>query len=249
MIGQYLIDLVDDAGYLPPDLGQAAERLGASIIREYVEPGKSATTTNRPALQRLLAELFRQGQASGEMRAGHDPLQLGEVLTADGAEDRNALERALYLESDRMGYLLGAVTQDKLDKQRGVVQNEKRQGDNEPFGMVEYAQLEGLFPEGHPYRHSTIGSMADLDAATMVLAGRGAPVDDHVGEVEGLARFATVRDPDGNPVYLHDIWPSPQEIQETIDSAIARTGVWPCGCACSGFWWLLAAGERDRISR
>jgi predicted Zn-dependent peptidase len=66
-----------------------------------------------------------------------------------------------------MGWLLGAVTQDKLDNQRGVVQNEKRQGDNQPYGLVEYAQLEALFPEGHPYHHSTIGSMADLDAASL----------------------------------------------------------------------------------
>jgi len=80
---------------------------------------------------------------------------------------RPALEQALYLESDRMGHLLGAVTQQNLTNQIGVVQNEKRQGDNQPFGMVEYAQLEGLFPEGHPYRHSTIGSMADLSAATL----------------------------------------------------------------------------------
>lgn len=78
-----------------------------------------------------------------------------------------ALELALFLESDRMGHLLGAVTQDKLDKQRGVVQNEKRQGDNEPYGLVQYAQGEGLFPVGHPYRHATIGSMADLDAASI----------------------------------------------------------------------------------
>ncbi|MGH7553535.1 MAG: M16 family metallopeptidase, partial [Longimicrobiales bacterium] len=47
------------------------------------------------------------------------------------------------------------------------VQNEQRQGDNQPYGLVEYAQLEALFPEGHPYRHSTIGSMADLSAATL----------------------------------------------------------------------------------
>ncbi|MFC7377028.1 M16 family metallopeptidase [Brevundimonas sp. GCM10030266] len=78
-----------------------------------------------------------------------------------------ALEQALFLESDRMGYLLGEVGQDVLDLQRGVVQNEKRQGDNQPYGMFEYAQLEALFPEGHPYRHSTIGSMADLDAASL----------------------------------------------------------------------------------
>ncbi|HEX8222351.1 MAG TPA: pitrilysin family protein [Allosphingosinicella sp.] len=80
---------------------------------------------------------------------------------------RPALERGLFLEADRMGRLLGAVTQEKLTNQIGVVQNEKRQGDNEPYGLVEYAQLEALFPEGHPYRHSTIGSMADLDAATL----------------------------------------------------------------------------------
>ncbi|TNJ35704.1 M16 family metallopeptidase [Arenimonas terrae] len=79
----------------------------------------------------------------------------------------SALEQALYMESDRMGHLLGALNQERLDNQRGVVQNEKRQGDNQPYGMVEYAQLETLFPEGHPYRHSTIGSMADLDAATL----------------------------------------------------------------------------------
>ena len=78
-----------------------------------------------------------------------------------------ALEQALFLESDRMGYMLGAITQETLDLQRGVVQNEKRQGDNQPYGLNQYKQLEALFPEGHPYRHSTIGSMADLDAASM----------------------------------------------------------------------------------
>ncbi|KFL46495.1 putative Zn-dependent peptidase [Sphingobium sp. ba1] len=78
-----------------------------------------------------------------------------------------ALDRALFLESDRMGHLLGAVTQAKLDTQRGVVQNEKRMGENQPYGLVEYAQLAALLPEGHPYRHSTIGSMADLNAASL----------------------------------------------------------------------------------
>jgi predicted Zn-dependent peptidase len=78
-----------------------------------------------------------------------------------------ALEVALFLESDRMGHLLGAVTQQVLDNQRGVVQNEKRQGDNQPFGLVEYAQLAALLPPDHPYGHSTIGSMADLDAASL----------------------------------------------------------------------------------
>ncbi|MFC2951617.1 M16 family metallopeptidase [Marinicaulis aureus] len=78
-----------------------------------------------------------------------------------------ALERVLWMESDRMGHLLGALTQDKLDEQRGVVQNEKRQGDNQPYGMMEYSTLAGLLPAGHPYSHSTIGSMEDLEAASL----------------------------------------------------------------------------------
>lgn len=78
-----------------------------------------------------------------------------------------ALERGLYIESERMGYILGALTQERLDAQRGIVQNEKRQGDNQPYGMTFYRILERLFPEGHPYRHSTIGSMADLDGASL----------------------------------------------------------------------------------
>jgi len=78
-----------------------------------------------------------------------------------------ALDRALFLESDRMGHLLGAVTQGVLDNQRGVVQNEKRQGDSRPGGLVQYEIYGTLFPEGHPYHHTTIGSMEDLDAASL----------------------------------------------------------------------------------
>lgn len=79
-----------------------------------------------------------------------------------------ALDLALMMEADRMGYLLGAVTQERLDNQRMVVQNEKRQGDNQPYGLLRYQVSEGLFPVGHPYRHSTIGSMADLSAASLL---------------------------------------------------------------------------------
>lgn len=78
-----------------------------------------------------------------------------------------ALERVLFLESDRMGHLLGAIEQSRLDEQRGVVKNEKRQGDNEPGGLVGYRLTERLYPRSHPYGHDTIGSMADLDAATL----------------------------------------------------------------------------------
>ena len=80
---------------------------------------------------------------------------------------KTALDMALWMESDRMGHLLGAITQEKLDAQRGVVQNEKRQGDNQPYGKVLYSILAGVYPEGHPYATSVIGSMEDLDAATL----------------------------------------------------------------------------------
>ena len=78
-----------------------------------------------------------------------------------------ALARVLFMESDRMGHMLGAVTQGVLDNQRSVVQNEKRQNDSRPGGLSQYALFENLFPAGHPYHHTVIGSMTDLDAASL----------------------------------------------------------------------------------
>jgi zinc protease len=100
----------------------------------------------------------------------------------------SALEVALFLESDRMGHLLGAVSQKTLDNQRGVVQNEKRQRDNQPYGLVEYAQLAAMLPTDHPYAHSTIGSMADLDAAS--LADVKAWFIDHYGPNNAVLALA-----------------------------------------------------------
>ncbi len=136
---------------------------------------------DEPKGQTGFAHLFEHLMFNGSENAPADYFQ---YLAEMGATDHNgttnfdrtnyfqtvprpALERALWLESDRMGYLLGAVTQGKLDNQRGVVQNEKRQSDNQPGGLVFYELLATLLPEGHPYRHSVIGSMADLDAASM----------------------------------------------------------------------------------
>ena len=78
-----------------------------------------------------------------------------------------ALDLAMWMESDRMGHLLGAIDQDKLDEQRGVVQNEKRQRENQPYGRAFDYIVGNVFPEGHPYSWTTIGSMEDLDAATL----------------------------------------------------------------------------------
>ncbi len=78
-----------------------------------------------------------------------------------------ALELALWMESDRMGHLLGAIDQKVLDEQRGVVQNEKRQGQNRPFGKVGENIALNTYPVGHPYSWTTIGSMEDLNAASL----------------------------------------------------------------------------------
>ena len=78
-----------------------------------------------------------------------------------------ALDMALWMESDRMGHLLGAIGQKELDTQRGVVQNEKRQGENRPYGRVDQNILYNTYPANHPYHHDTIGSMDDLNAASL----------------------------------------------------------------------------------
>jgi zinc protease len=78
----------------------------------------------------------------------------------------SALDMTLWLESDRMGHLLGAIDQKKLDEQREVVLNEKRQGENEPYGKVDELIAAATYPAGHPYSWTTIGSYEDLNAAT-----------------------------------------------------------------------------------
>ncbi len=80
---------------------------------------------------------------------------------------KGALDSILWLESDRMGHFLGAVSQAKLDEQRGVVQNEKRQGENRPYGFTYERITKATYPAGHPYAHTTIGSMDDLNAAKL----------------------------------------------------------------------------------
>jgi zinc protease len=80
----------------------------------------------------------------------------------------NALALMLWLDSDRLGYLLPEITPDKVDLQRGVVQNERRQSyENRPYGLAEENILQRLYPSQHPYHWPVIGSMADLQAATI----------------------------------------------------------------------------------
>ena len=135
---------------------------------------------HEPAGKTGFAHLFEHLMFNGSENA---PGDFFEPLKQVGATDYNgttnfdrtnyfenvptaALDRALFLESDRMGYLLGAINQAVLDEQRGVVKNEKRQRDNQPYGLVSYRLFEGLFA-GTPYAHLPIGSMADLDRASL----------------------------------------------------------------------------------
>lgn len=79
----------------------------------------------------------------------------------------SSLDQILWLESDRMGYMVNAIDQKTLDEQRGVVQNEKRQGENAPYGRTEDAICKATYPAGHPYSWTVIGSMDDLNAASL----------------------------------------------------------------------------------
>lgn len=80
---------------------------------------------------------------------------------------KEALDSILWLESDRMGHLLGAIDQARLDEQRAVVKNEKRQGENNPYSKAQDLIIAATSAPGHPYDHSTIGSTDDLDAASL----------------------------------------------------------------------------------
>ena len=110
-------------------------------------------------------EHFRRIQAAGGTLNGttwFDRTNYYETLPSGD------LDLALWLESDRMGFFLPAITQEKLDNQRDVVKNERRQSyENRPYGLAVETMLERAYPVEHPYRHPTIGYMEDLDAASL----------------------------------------------------------------------------------
>src|SRR5687768_15993331 len=134
------------------------------------KPGKSG-----------FAHLFKHLMINGSEHFNQDYFK---ALEAIGATDLNgttnsdrtnyfqnvpvaALDQVLWLESDRMGHLLGVIDQARLDEQRGVVQNEKRQGENQPYGREWEMSTKASYPAGHPYSWTVIGSMDDLNAASL----------------------------------------------------------------------------------
>jgi zinc protease len=138
-------------------------------------------SADEPARKTGFAHLFEHLMFSGsENHKGtyFQPFELAGATDMNGTTwfDRTnyfetvpttAVDMALWMESDRMGHLLGAIGQKELDTQRGVVQNEKRQGENRPYGRVDENILVNTYPANHPYHHDTIGSMDDLDAASL----------------------------------------------------------------------------------
>ncbi len=152
-----------------------------------------------------------------------------------------ALDTVLWMESDRMGHLLGAIDQERLDEQRGVVQNEKRQGENQPYGRAFFTIMENTRPKGHPYSWSTIGYMEDLEAATLEDAHQW--FKDYYGAanaVIGIAGDVTVEEvrekmeryfghiPAGPPVTKQEVWIAKMEGEhrQTMQDRVPQSRVY-----------------------
>ncbi len=179
------------------------------------------------------AHLFEHLMFNGSENANDDYFQVMEAIGATDlngttSEDRtnyfenvptSALDLALFMESDRMGHMVGAIVQAKLDEQRGVVQNEKRQYENEPFGLVDELMAKSVFPAGHPYSWTVIGSMEDLSAAALedvhewfkTYYGPNNAVLVVAGDIDAKTALAKVEKyfgdiPPGPPISKHQSW-------------------------------------------
>ena len=148
-----------------------AVNLWYDVGSKHEKPGKTG-------FAHLFEHMMFQGSANVEKGEHFSLVQAaGGTLNASTWLDRtnyfetlpgHELELALWLEADRMASLLPAMTQEKLDNQRDVVKNERRWSvDNQPYGSWDEKMQELVYPAGHPYHHSTIGSMEDLSAASL----------------------------------------------------------------------------------
>ena len=148
-----------------------------ATVNMWYHVGSARERTGRTGFAHLFEHLMFMG--SGHVKPGEfdDWLEsTGGENNASTGNDRtnyyinvpsNALELALFLESDRMGYLLDTMTPKTVDAQRDVVKNERRQSvENQPYGLAQVVLGEMLYPEGHPYHWPVIGYMPDLTAAS-----------------------------------------------------------------------------------
>jgi zinc protease len=146
-------------------------------LNVWYNVGSAREKPGRTGLAHLFEHLMFEG--SGHVKEG----EFDQLLEAAGGTNNastgadhtnyyidvpsNALDLALFLESDRMGYLIDAMTPERVNGQRDVVKNERRESyENTPYGMTSIEIAELLYPPGHPYRWPTIGSMEDLTAAS-----------------------------------------------------------------------------------
>ena len=146
-------------------------------VSVWYHVGSSYEPTGKTGFAHLFEHLMFQGSENHKDEF-FKPFELAGATDQNGTTwlDRTnyfetvpttALNMALWMESDRMGHLLGAIGKPQLDEQRGVVQNEKRQGENQPYGRADEVIQAAAFPVNHPYHHETIGSMADLNNASL----------------------------------------------------------------------------------
>jgi zinc protease len=217
-----------------------------AFVNVYYKVGSRDEKAGKTGFAHLFEHLMFNGSENYDEEYFAPIQDVGGSLNGDTWLDRTryyqtvpntALERVLWLESDRMGHLLGAVTQEKLDQQRGVVQNEKRRGDNRPYSQLSKRMMAGLFPDSHPYSWSTIGSMDDLDAASLedvhewfkVWYGPANAIVTVAGDVEPAAALEMVQlhfgdIPAGEPVRHRDDWLPVRTVNtsETMQDRVAN---------------------------
>lgn len=199
-----------------------------AFVNVYYKVGSRDEQPGRTGFAHLFEHLMFNGSENHDEEYFAPVQDVGGSLNGDTWFDRTryfqtvpntALERVLWLESDRMGHLLGAVTQEKLDQQTGVVQNEKRRGENRPYAQVFDKLLAGVYPPGHPYSWSTIGSMEDLEAASLEDVhewfkkwyGAANAIVTVAGDIDPVAALELVKlhfgdIPSGPPISHRDDW-------------------------------------------
>ena len=148
-----------------------------AAVNVWYHVGSKDEEIGRTGFAHLFEHIMFRG--TKHHKASHfEPLQkIGATLNGSTTGDRtnywedvpsNYLELALWLEADRMGFLLDALDQEGFDTERDVVKNERRQSyENRPYGMAQWHIQQSLFPLPHPYHWMTIGSQEDLDAASL----------------------------------------------------------------------------------
>jgi zinc protease len=146
-------------------------------VNIWYHVGSKSEKPRRTGFAHLFEHMMFQGSENFNTDFFEGIEKIGGVNSGSTSEDRtnywenvpgNYLERMIWLEADRMGFLLPAMTQERLDNQKDVVKNERRQRlDNQPYAKSYELMLSLMYPDEHPYSHSVIGSMEDLSAASL----------------------------------------------------------------------------------